>query len=157
MPTEGAAAPRWNALRRFIAWVPPAIEILARIGGGLASGYERAGAALRWRGERPGPGWHGHGWLPRKLTVFDGAALRSVRVYCKVPLISTGGVPRDATGGVARHSHPPRWYASACPRQGQAGNRRYRALDPVPRSPGAAFRAGMAGRELGAMCGISGT
>lgn len=61
--------------------MPPAIEILTRIGGGLASGYERAGAALRWRGERPGPGWHGHGWLPRKLTVFDGVALRSVRVY----------------------------------------------------------------------------
>lgn len=40
-------------------------------------GYVEVDGELRWPGERPGPGWHGHGWLTRSLDVFDGVELRS--------------------------------------------------------------------------------
>lgn len=64
-----------------MAWVPAPVEVLAVVGSGLAEGYSKDGGDLRWPGERPGPGWHGHGWLPRTLDVFDGRELRTRVVY----------------------------------------------------------------------------
>lgn len=64
-----------------MAWTPAPVAVLAAVGGGLAEGYVEVDGDLRWPGERPGAGWHGHGWVARKLDVFDGRALRSRRVY----------------------------------------------------------------------------
>jgi hypothetical protein len=64
-----------------VAWVPVPVDVLARVGCGLAERYVEGDGVLRWPGERPGPGWHGHGWVARVIEVFDGRGLRARRVY----------------------------------------------------------------------------
>lgn len=63
-----------------MAWVPTHADILAAVGDGVADGYAQIAGELRWRGERPGPRWHAHDWVPRTLTVFDGQVLVKRRV-----------------------------------------------------------------------------
>jgi hypothetical protein len=69
---------------------------LALIGGGYVVGED---GGLEYRGERPGPGWHIHGWLERWLWVLvagipERRRLRKRRWLC----VSTGGTC---------HSRPP--------------------------------------------------
>jgi len=65
-----------------VAWLPAHAQLLDALHGGLAEGYvDEVDGTLRWPGPRPGPGWHGHGWVPRWLTVFDGQRLTRRRVW----------------------------------------------------------------------------
>jgi hypothetical protein len=41
----------------------------------------RPSGALEYRGERPGPGWHVHGWLGRWLHVLEDGELRRLRLF----------------------------------------------------------------------------
>lgn len=63
-----------------MAWIPAHAQILDVVGDGLARGYVEDGADLRWSGPRPGPGWRGHGWVPRRLWVLRGERL----VHCRI-------------------------------------------------------------------------
>ena len=65
-----------------MAWVPAPVEVLAAAGYGRVEGYVEVDGDLRWPGVRPGPGWHGHGWVPRQLDVFDGRELRT-RIFSR--------------------------------------------------------------------------
>lgn len=47
----------------------------------MAEGYVQVDGRLVWPGTGPGPGWHGHGWLPRWLWVVVGDRLVRRRVW----------------------------------------------------------------------------
>lgn len=64
-----------------MAWIPTHAQVLEVVGDGLARGYVEAAGDLRWPGERPGPGWHGHGWVARWLWGFVGRRLIRRRVW----------------------------------------------------------------------------
>jgi len=55
--------------------------VLARPGLIAAGVYRWRGEALEYVGERPGSGWHVHGWCSRWLDVLDGAEVRRVRLH----------------------------------------------------------------------------
>jgi hypothetical protein len=55
-----------------MGWVPGHAQLLEVLNGGLAEGYVQVDGRLIWPGVRPGPGWHGHGWVPRWLWVLCG-------------------------------------------------------------------------------------
>jgi len=66
----------------------------------LGGGYEIIGEGqIRWPGERPGPGWHGHGWLRVRRSVLLGGRL------CRVELSKHRWMEVDT--GRTCHSRPP--------------------------------------------------
>lgn len=64
-----------------MAWIPTHAQVLDVVGDGLARGYVESSGDLCWSGERPGPGWHGHGWVARWLWVFVGGRLVRRRIW----------------------------------------------------------------------------
>lgn len=64
-----------------MAWFPAHTLVREVCGEGLTRGYVEADGELRWPGERPGPGWHGHGWVPRWLRVLRGQCLVRRRIW----------------------------------------------------------------------------
>ncbi len=58
-----------------MGWIPRPAEVLEALRGGMADGYVWVEGRLIWPGPRPGPGWHGHGWVSRGLWVLEGQGL----------------------------------------------------------------------------------
>jgi hypothetical protein len=54
---------------------------------------------LCFNGERPGPGWHGHGYFPRRLWMLEDGRLVRRRLWKRRW--------RDPKTGCTRHSRPP--------------------------------------------------
>jgi hypothetical protein len=66
--------------------VGAALEALARVTADslhVVSGVygRRRGGALQYDGERPGPGWHAHGYFERRLFVLVGGDVSRVRLW----------------------------------------------------------------------------
>ncbi len=60
---------------------------------------QRRGGALQYDGERPGPGWHAHGYFERRLYVLEGGCPRRMRLW-KRRWLAPGGAHTC-------HSRPP--------------------------------------------------
>lgn len=65
----------------------------------LGGGYRRRGSDLQFDGERPGPGWVGHGYFSRWLEVMGEGGLERRRLWKRRWLFKESGQ--------TRHSRPP--------------------------------------------------
>ena len=65
----------------------------------LGCGYVLHDGHVWWYGERPGPGWHGHGWLRIRRWVLLGGRLRRVELFKHRW--------REVSTGRTCHSRPP--------------------------------------------------
>jgi hypothetical protein len=76
--SETSAEERYSGVIPFK--VRDSLYYLAGIyGGGI---YKRlSNGDLRYEGERPGPGWHGHGYFAKRLEMLDGGKPRTHRVW----------------------------------------------------------------------------
>ena len=84
----------WGALAALTRVVSDSLFVVSGVYG------RRRGGALQYDGERPGPGWHAHGWFGRWLFVLEGGELRRVRLWKR------RWRARRVAGGTC-HSRPP--------------------------------------------------